>query len=176
MAWYTLLFTIVITLFVVKLIFSWCFGDLEMDVDFDGVDDFDTSSAFSFKGLLHFLVGASSYLFLRSNMNDITKIDGIAQFGIVDYIFAIIVGIILVFIMIFGYRLAIKASHSSKSPDECINNSKGIIYLNLGDGKYSVEAHTVSGTINVTAYSGNINLSPGDEVTLIKDEDKIYIN
>ena len=68
MAWYTILFITVFLLFAVKLIISWSAGDFEMDVDLDGIDDFDVSGAFSFKGLVHFLLGFSSYLFLRANM------------------------------------------------------------------------------------------------------------
>ena len=63
MEWYTILFIVVMSLFVIKLIISIFGGDFDMDVDFDGNTDFDSSSAFSFKGLLHFLVGFSSYLF-----------------------------------------------------------------------------------------------------------------
>ena len=99
MAWYTILFAVVIAIFTVKLILSWTIGDLDMDVDFDGVDDFNVSSAFSFKGVLHFLVGFSSYLFMRSNVEDIEKINNIAQFSWVDYIYASISGIILMFVM-----------------------------------------------------------------------------
>lgn len=176
MAWYTILFITTFVLFAVKLIISWFAGDFEMDVDLDGADDFDSSSAFSFKGLLHFLMGASSYLFLRSNMDAVDKIDGVAQFGVMDYMMATVCGIVLMFILFFGYKLALKANATPKSPDELIDNCKGKIYLNLGNGQYSVEAHTKAGTTNVTAFFNGDDLEPGTEVILIHDGQQIYIN
>ena len=150
-------------------------GDFEMDVDFDGIDDFDVSGAFSFKGLVHFLLGFSSYLFLRANMVEIDKLNGVAQFGMMDYMFATIVGVILMFALFYGYKLALKANNSSKNPSDLIDNSKGIIYINLGNGQYSVEAHTLAGTTNVTAFYTSDDLEPGTEVTLIKEGNNIYI-
>ena len=76
MAWYTILFITVISLFVVKLAISLFAGDIDLDVDFDGDSDFDTSSAFSFKGALHFLVGFSSYLFARAHADTVNIVDG----------------------------------------------------------------------------------------------------
>lgn len=175
MAWYTILFITVFTLFAVKLIMSWFAGDFEMDVDFDGIDDFDVSGAFSFKGLVHFLLGFSSYLFLRANMVEIDKLNGVAQFGMIDYMFATIVGVILMFALFYGYKLALKANNSSKNPSDLIDNSKGVIYINLGNGQYSVEAHTLAGTTNVTAFYTSDDLEPGTEVTLIKEGNNIYI-
>ena len=175
MAWYTILFITVFTLFAVKLIMSWFAGDFEMDVDFDGIDDFDVSGAFSFKGLVHFLLGFSSYLFLRANMVEIDKLNGVAQFGMMDYMFATIVGVILMFALFYGYKLALKANNSSKNPSDLIDNSKGIIYINLGNGQYSVEVHTLAGTTNVTAFYTSDDLEPGTEVTLIKEGNNIYI-
>jgi len=176
MAWYTILFITVFTLFAVKLIMSWFAGDFEMDVDFDGIDDFDVSGAFSFKVLLQFALGFSSYLFLRANMVEIDKLNGVAQFGMIDYMFATIVGVILMFALFYGYKLALKANNSSKNPSDLIDNSKGVIYINLGNGQYSVEAHTLAGTTNVTAFYTSDDLEPGTEVTLIKEGNNIYIN
>ena len=176
MAWYIILFITVFALFAVKLIMSWFAGDFEMDVDFDGIDDFDVSGAFSFKGLLHFTLGFSSYLFLRANMVEIDKLNGVAQFGMMDYMFATIVGVILMFALFYGYKLALKANNSSKNPSDLIDNSKGVIYINLGNGQYSVEAHTLAGTTNVTAFYTSDDLEPGTEVTLIKEGNNILIN
>ena len=176
MAWYTILFLTVFLLFAVKLILSWTAGDFEMDVDLDGIDDFDVSSAFSFKGLIHFLLGFSSYLFLRANMAGVDKINGVAQFGTLDYMLATVVGVILFFALWWGYKLAMKASQYPKRPQDCINNSKGKIYLNLGNGQYSVEALTIAGTTNVTAFYSGDELEPGTEVTLTKEGNNILIN
>ena len=176
MAWYTILFITVFILFAVKLIISWSAGDFEMDVDLDGIDDFDASGAFSFKGLVHFLLGFSSYLLLRANMAEIDKLNGVAQFGMLDYMMATIVGVILMFALFYGYKLALKANNSSKNPLDLVNNSKGIIYINLGNGQYSVEAHTLAGTTNVTAFYSGDDLEPGTEVILFKEGNNILIN
>ena len=147
-----------------------------MDVDLDGIDDFDASGAFSFKGLVHFLLGFSSYLFLRANMAEVDKLNGVAQFGILDYMTATIIGVILMFILFYGYKLALKANNSSKDPSDLINNAKGIIYINLGNGSYSVQAHTPAGTTNVTAFYSGDDLEPGMEVILEKEGNNILIN
>ena len=176
MGWYTILFIAVFALFAVKLLMSWFAGDFEMDVDLDGIDDFDVSGAFSFKGIIHFLLGFSSYLFLRANMAAVDKINGVAQFGIMDYMFATIIGVILMFLLFYGYKLAMKANNETKNPQDLIDNSKGTIYINLGNGQYSVQAHTLAGTVNVTAFYSGDDLEPGREVTLIKEGNQILIN
>ena len=176
MAWYTILFITVFVLFAIKLIISWSAGDFEMDVDLDGIDDFDASGAFSFKGAVHFLLGFSSYLFLRSNMAAVEKLNGVAQFGILDYMMATIIGVILMFALFYGYKLALKANSSPKNPSDLIDNCKGTIYINLGNGQYSVEAHTLAGTTNVTAFYSGDDLEPGTEVILTKEGNNILIN
>ena len=175
MAWYTILFITTFVIFAVKFIMSWFFGDLDMDVDFDGDSDFDTSSAFSFKGLTHFLMGFSAYLLLRSSMETVEKVNGVAHFGAMDYVYATIIGVILTLLLIWGYTLALKATHESKNPQDYINNCKGNIYLNLGNGQYSVEAHTPAGTTNVTAFYTSDDLEPGMEVSLVKEGNNILI-
>ena len=176
MAWYTIFFIATFALFAVKLLLSWFAGDIDLDVDFDGNSDFDSSSAFSFKGILHFLLGFSSYLFLRANMSAIDKIDGVAQFGIIDYMFATIIGVVLMFLLFYGYKLALKANNETKNPQDLIDNSKGTIYINLGNGQYSVQAHTLAGTVNVTAFYSGDDLEVGTEVSLVKEGNQILIN
>ena len=175
MTWYTILFITVISLFVVKLAISLFAGDIDLDVDFDGDSDFDTSSAFSFKGVLHFLVGFSSYLFARAHTTTVNIVDGKVQFSIGDFVWAVIAGIIIMVALYYAYKLALKANNSAKNPEDLIDNSKGTIYINLGNGQYSVEAHTHAGTTNVTAFYENDKLTPGTNVTLIKEDNKIRI-
>jgi hypothetical protein len=176
MEWYTILFFTVFIIFFIKLFVSWFAGDFDLDVDFDDVDDFDLSSAFSFKGILHFLMGFSSYLYLRSNMNGIEKINGIAQFQFSDYFIGILCGFILSIILYFAYKIAMKANNISSSPEDLIEVSKGTIYLNLNNGKYIVSVHTQAGTINVEAFGKqHPNLSIGTKVKLRKEDSNYYI-
>ena len=175
MAWYTILFITVISLFIIKLAISLFAGDIDMDVDFDGDSDFDSSSAFSFKGVLHFLVGFSSYLFARAHTDTVNVVNGNVQFSFGDFIWAVIVGIIIMIALFYAYKLAMKANNSTKDPEDLIDNSKGTIYINLGNGSYSVQAHTPAGTTNVTATYENDKLTPGTHVILIKEDNKIRI-
>ena len=175
MAWYTILFIIVLSLFIIKLVISLFAGDIDMDVDFDGDSDFDSSSAFSFKGLLHFLVGFSSYLFARAHTETVNIVDGKVQFSFGDFTWAIVCGVLVMLVLFYAYKLALKANNQTTNPEDLIDNSIGTIYINLGNGQYSVEVHTLAGTTNVTAYCSNDNLQPGTEVKLIKEENKVLI-
>ena len=175
MAWYTILFITVMSLFIIKLAISLFAGDIDIDIDFDGDSDFDTSSAFSFKGLIHFLVGFSSYLFARAHTDTVNVVDGNVQFSFGDFAWAIIIGIVTMFALFYAYKLALKANNSTKDPEDLINNSKGIIYINLGNGSYSVQAHTPAGTTNITAFYTCDDLEPGTDVILEKNGNKVYI-
>ena len=176
MAWYTILFITVASLFIVKFAISLFAGDIDMDVDFDGDSDFDSSSAFSFKGVLHFLVGFSGYLFARAHSDTVTIIDGKVQSNFGDFVCAIIVCFIVMVALFYTYKLAMKANNSAKNPEDLIDNSKGTIYINLGNGSYSVQVHTPAGTTNVTAFYSGDDLEPGTEVILKKDGNNIFIN
>ena len=175
MAWYTILFITVMSLFIIKLAISLFAGDIDIDIDFDDDSDFDTSSAFSFKGLIHFLVGFSSYLFARAHTDTVNIVDGNVQFSFGDFAWAIIIGIITMVALFYAYKLALKANNSTKDPEDLINNSKGKIYINLGNGSYSVQVHTPAGTTNVTAFYTSDDLEPGTDVILEKNGNKVYI-
>ena len=175
MAWYNILFVAVFALFFVKLCISLFAGDLDLDVDLDGDIDADSSSVFSFKGILHFLVGFSTFLaakahFLSADM--IVNSNGTVQFSFLDYVYAIVTGLLFMFLLYFGYKLAIKADATPDLPQNLLNGSNGTVYLNLGNGKYSVEAHTASGTTNVDAfYPGNLEI--GEHVYLYVQDGKV---
>ena len=89
---------------------------------------------------------------------------------------AIIVGIIVMVALFYTYKLAMKANNSAKNPEDLIDNAKGTIYINLGNGSYSVQVHTPAGTTNVTAFYSGDDLEPGTEVILKKDGNNIFIN
>ena len=65
MDWYYILFVIVFVIFIIKNIISWIAGEIDVDFDLDENIDYDISSMFSFKGIIHFLLGFSSYLSLN---------------------------------------------------------------------------------------------------------------
>lgn len=59
---YYLLAAISYGIFIVQFILSWFGGDTDLDVDLDGELDMDVSDIVSFKGLVHFVMGASGWL------------------------------------------------------------------------------------------------------------------
>ena len=76
MSWYLILFVATFAIFIVKLLISVFAGDFDLDVDLDGDSDCDTSSAFSFKGALHFLMGFSAlgilpFFFSKEGVKDV---------------------------------------------------------------------------------------------------------
>ncbi len=170
MEWYNILFYTVIGIFIIKTIFSWCVGEFDIDVDIDGDDDMDVSSLLSFKSVLHFLIGFSSVLYGEAHVSPESL-----PFTIGDYIFAVVTGFVFMGVLYFAYKLVMKADNYSKDPHDLIDNCYGIIYLNLGDNNYSVEAHTPAGTVNVNATSENSNLKVGDNVKLKVENNNIII-
>ena len=176
MTWYTILFISTFLLFAVRLIISWFFGDMDLDVDLDGTDDADVSGVFSFKGILHFLMGFSSFLFLRANMASVDKINGAVHFGILDYMWATVVGVILMFLLFYGYKLALKANSESVTPNDLLHGCNGTIDTNLGNGQYWVLAHTAAGSVNVRAFYSSDDLEIGLKVKLIKEGSQILIS
>ena len=69
-----------------------------------------------------------------------------------------------------------KANCTPALPQDNINGCTGNIYLNLGNGYYSVEAHTIAGTINIDAFYTSDDLEIGTEVKLTVENDKILIS
>ena len=71
MEWYNILFFVTLAFFIIKTIISFVFGDIDIDFDADGDVDFDVSSMLSFKGILHFLLGFSTYLAALARFNNV---------------------------------------------------------------------------------------------------------
>lgn len=64
---YYLLAAISYGIFIVQFILSWFGGDTDLDVDLDG--DMDVSDIVSFKGLVHFVMGASGWLCIKHSVS-----------------------------------------------------------------------------------------------------------
>ena len=139
MSWYTILFIACILTIVVKTILSWIVGDMDVDVDVDGDVDTDLGSVFSFKGILHFLTGFSTYLTMCSRY--ITH----GNMTFVDYVIAFLVGVGLMFLLYWVYKLMKRLDNV---PDQVYDfeGNVGTIYNNLGNGSYVVSVNTFNGT------------------------------
>ena len=170
MAWYYILFFLVLGFFIVKTIISWVFGDIDFDFDADGDIDFDLSSVLSFKGILHFLLGFSTYLSAIARFDTSYSTDTIYQFSIMNYIIAIIIGIIFTVGLWYLYTLMMKLNHSSSENPDFVGCSCNVL-ANLGNGKYVVLIKTPSGTFKKTvSHKSNIkHASIGEEYRIAKN-------
>lgn len=170
--YYYLVAAIAYGLFIVQFALSWIVGDTDLDVDFDGDADMDTSDIFSFKGLIHFLMGASGWLCLRD------KFSGDVMWW--DYLIAVACGIIFVIVLYYLYKLLMKLEQKPEllSGKELVNR-KATIYLPLGKDKdgnylYAITAENNLGTIELTAKSSN-EYHTGDLVTILDFNEYHYI-
>lgn len=96
MEWYYILGIISYGIFIIQFVLSNFGGDTELDVDFDGEGDFDTSSLLSFKGLIHFAMGFSGWLMLTGKVTTFTICMGI------------VIGFIFMLLLYYLYKLCMK--------------------------------------------------------------------
>lgn len=175
MAWYYILFFVSFGFFIFKSLISWLFGDLDIDYDFDGDVDFDISSIFSFKGLLHFLIGFSTYLSIIARLLGTTN--EVYHFKVEHYIIASLIGLAFMLIMFFAYKMMSKLNHT---PDEInLNNQVCSILINNGpcselEYSYTVLVNTVCGSRKVNVISKRSNLQIGSEHVITENEQGIY--
>ena len=166
--------------FIVKTIASFIFGDIDVDFDADGDVDFDVSSMLSFKGILHFLLGLSSYLTLiaRFNSNDF-DFNTYYNYQWWHYVIGIFIGFIFTFVLFKLYQLMMKLNHyNNDNPN--FNNCDCSILINNGNGLYTVLVKTPSGTYKTNAKASNLdnNLKIGDNYKMIynKDSNEYFLN
>lgn len=97
MEWYYILGIISYGIFIIQFIlsiFGW--GDIDLDIDFDGETDFDVGDLISFKGLVHFTMGFSSWLMAVGKVTTTT------------ISIAVLTGIVFVFFLYLAYQLCMK--------------------------------------------------------------------
>ena len=96
------------TYYLLAAIFVWHFllfssyslglvATLTLDVDLDGELDMDVSDIVSFKGLVHFVMGASGWLCIKHSVSH--------SIEWYDYLIALICGILFVVILYYLYKL-----------------------------------------------------------------------
>lgn len=78
-------------------------GDTDLDVDLDGELDMDVSDIVSFKGLVHFVMGASGWLCIKQSISHSVEW--------YDYLIALVCGILFVVILYYLYKLCLKLQH-----------------------------------------------------------------
>ena len=141
---YYLIALAVYSIFIIRLVISWIVGDFDFDSDVD-VDDI-----VSFKGLTHFLMGASGWLSVKSYFtHDVQWY---------DYLIAFLLGILFVWILYKVYKLMLKLESKpvALSGKDLVGRS-GRIYLRIGQGNdkytYQVTVDNGVGTVEVPAIS-----------------------
>lgn len=123
MEWYYILGIISYGIFIIQFILSNFGGDTELDVDFDGEGDLDTSSLLSFKGLIHFAMGFSGWLMLTKQVTVFTVCTGV------------IVGFLFMVLLYYMYKLCMQfhSEPTEKDGVELVGNPVTVI-LSLPDG------------------------------------------
>ena len=178
MAWYYILFYITLIFFVVKTIITLSFGDTDIDFDADGDVDFDVSSMFSFKGILHFLFGFSTYLSLIAKFDTDVSVTG--NLSWIHYVIGIIVGIIFMCGLYMLYRLMMKFNHYDINNLDVYNYPCTILINNgLSDSNnntysYTVLINTEAGSRKINVISDKPNLKIGGEYKIYKNNQGIY--
>ena len=170
MSWYFILFWVCFCFFILKTLISFFAGDTDIDFDADGDIDFDVSTLFSFKGVMHFLLGFSSFLSL------VAKFSEAASLSWYHYLIAIGVGFIFMVGLFYLYKLMMKLNHGN-SDEVNIDGCKCAILTNLGDGFYKVLIYTPAGILDraIKSYEGQTDLKIGGEYKITKVDGKPYI-
>ena len=146
-------------LFLVQFVLSLFMGGMDMDVDVDGDADVDTDmgSVFSFKGLLHFLIGFGWTMYLAGNSEWYT------------YLAATVVGVFLVWLLWRLYMLAMRLQNKipADKPDQLVGR-RATIYMNAGNGRYEVQVD-INGALrqlDVVSRSGRTDYVTGQAVSI----------
>jgi len=154
-----------------QLLLSVLLGAVDIDADADGFGDFDMSTLYSPKGIIHFLCGASWYLVL------VQPIRENGNWLFYDWFIAIGVGLVVsILLALLYYGLSKLSCEKDIERGSALIGRSGRVYLNNLNGNYDVNI-TVSGMSTifpVTSESGNVDLKTGDTVTIKNYSDGIY--
>ena len=164
MDWYYILFVVVFTIFIIKNIISWIAGEVDVDFDLDENIDYDISSMFSFKGIIHFLLGFSSYLSLNGYFH------GNAKIIFTDYVIGIIVGCVFMIGLWYLYKLMMKFNHANHDNPDFFGMDCTVL-TNLGNGSYVVMINTPQGSFKKTInhINNDKDISIGSQLRIAKD-------
>lgn len=137
---------VVYGIFIIRFILSWIGGDFDLDGDLD----LDVSDVVSFKGLTHFLMGASGWLSVKQYTTH-----SIMWY---DYLIAFCVGIVFIGMLFQLYKFMMKLeSKPTILTGKDLVGSSAIIYNKTAyDGvlyKYDITVNNGNGTIERPAVS-----------------------
>lgn len=151
--------------FLLQFVISIFFGDTDIDIDSDASADTDVSSVFSFKGVIHFLIGFGWTRFL---------IQGTSW---VAYLGAFLVGVTFVFVLWYLYILAFRLQKIRKpeGADKIVGRS-GYIYANRGKGNYIIhtERDGAFRELDVVSESGKEDYATNEKITIKGYQNNTY--
>lgn len=161
------LFIISAAIVVIQLIMSIVNGtDLDIDLNGDGVADFDLGTIVSPKGVLHFIFGGSGYLTLI----------GPAKWNVWGYVVAVLMGVLVAGIMFLVYwGMSKLADEKKQEVGEELVGRAGTVYLHVSDNIYEITIvrNGRQENISVLSKSGK-EYKTGDVVKIIEASDSIY--
>lgn len=156
---------VVYSLFVVRFILSWIAGDFELDADMD----LDLSDIVTFKGALHFLMGLSGWLSVKSLVSNVQWY---------DYLIGFIMGLIFIVILFFVYKIMYELESIPKIlfGKDLIGKSATIYLKKHNDGEFFHYIVTTNNGIGTTEVSGisKKEFKNGDIVILSDYKDGYY--
>lgn len=166
---YYLLAAVAYGIFIVQFILSWFGGDTDLDVDLDGELDMDIGDLVSFKGAIHFLMGAAGWLCIKDTVAH--TIDWY------DYLIALCLGIIFMVILYYLYKLCLKLQHQVvPETGQALVGKTGIVYLSHFTGRALITLEINGGTDDILMYQEDSSKSyrKGDQVRVTKFEGGKY--
>ena len=156
---------VVYGIFIIRFILSWIGGDFDLDGDLD----LDVSDVVSFKGLTHFLMGASGWLSVKQYTTH-----SIMWY---DYLIAFCVGILFIGMLfqLYKFMMKLESKPTILTGKDLVGRSAKI-YAKIGYNgvlfKYIITVNNNNGTIEQDAVSDEwyqIN-----DVVTIKEYDGAY--
>lgn len=158
---YYLLAAISYGIFIVQFILSWFGGDTDLD------GELDVSDIVSFKGLVHFVMGASGWLCIKHSIEWY------------DYLIALICGILFVVILYYLYKLCLKLQHQVIPEEgEALIGRVGIITVPC-ENHFFITIEVNGGSEEIVAYPEvpKMGYMVGTRVRISKFENgKYYFN
>lgn len=160
--WYYILGGVSYAIFLFQFIASVFFGDIDFDLDVDA--DLSIGDLVSFKGLTHFLMGFSTWFMLKVTT------------GWINFVLAIVLGLIFMIILYYTYKLTLKLTQAPVILiGEDLVGKSASIYVNLGKDdegmyKYIINVNNNIGNVEYNAKSDE-KYSIGDNVVI-----KSFIN
>ena len=140
-------------IFIVQFILSWIGSGL-IDFDFDGVEDLSLSDLCTFKGLIHFLIGFSTWVNFNSPVIHWTT-----------YVTAIGIGVAFSIVLYYSYKIVLNLKYEPTI--EVVGKTGRIsfigenyIYVNVNGSEIRAKKST--------------NYKVGDKVTILSLENGVY--